>query len=366
MKFSCDTQALVESVNIVQKAVASRSTVECLEGIHITAKENKVILCGNNLEICIEAHLEAQVEETGEVVVNSNLFGNIIRKLSGETIDIKVGDKDVTTIKSGNSKFDITGIDSSEFPPFPEVGESKTFVLKQRELKEMISQTIFAVSSNDAKLILTGCYMSGEADHISMVAVDGYRLALKKEHPEEELPPVSMIIPAKTLNELNRIIKDDDSEIRITFSDKKVRFDFENVIFVSRLLEGEYIDYKRIIPSDYSYTVRASVKEMIDAVERVSIVITSEVQKNPIIFHISDGSIKICCETASGKSEEYVAVENTGADLTIGFNKRFLSEALKACTGEEIIMSFVGSVNPCLITPAEGDSYQFLILPVRL
>lgn len=371
MKFTCDKLAISDAVGIVQKAVAARSTLSVLEGIMIKAKDNKIILTGNDLEIGIESVIEANVEEEGSIVVNSKLFGEIIRKLSGEQVVIEVNSNNVTKIKCGNSKFNINGISAEEFPEIPKFDADFNITLSQKQLKDIVRHTIFAVGTSESKLILTGCLLEAYGTHINMVAVDGFRLALKKITTENEtvsgyLGDVSLVIPSKTLNELTKIIEDSDGDIKILCSQKNVRFEFENVVFTSRLLEGDYIDYKKIIPQEFKTTVKASVRSLVDAVERASLIITSDVAKSPVVMKISNGEIFINCETSAGKVEEFIPIEMTGDDIEIGFNNRYMLEALRGATGDEIYLNFVGSINPCLITPVEGDSFKFIVLPVRL
>lgn len=371
MKFTCDRNVLTEAINISQKAVASRSTLPVLEGLLIKAADGKVIITGNDLEIGIECILEAEIEYEGSIVVNSRLFGDIIRKMSGDVVSIDVNSNNVTNIKCGNSKFNISGIEASEFPEINRFDVEYDITLTQKQLKELVRHTIFAVGTNESKVILTGCLLEASGNNVNMVAVDGFRLAYKKITCENNtvsgiMGDVSLVIPSKSLNELIKIIDDSDDEIKIFCSEKNVRFEFNNVIFTSRLLEGDYIDYKKIIPVDYRTTIKTTSKEFIEAVERASLVITSEVTKSPVIINIVDGEVKINCETQIGKVEEFIPVEMTGDSIEIGFNNRYLLDALKATNTEEIKFSFIGSTNPCLISPVEGEDFKYIVLPVRL
>lgn len=371
MKFTCDRIAVTNAVNIVQKAVAVRSTLTVLEGILIKAKDGKVTLTGNDLEIGIESVIGADISSEGKVVVNSNLFGTAIRKMTGDTIVIDVSSNNTVQIKSGNSDLKLNGISGDEFPDIPKFETEFDLTLTQREFKSLIRHTIFAVGTSESKLILTGCLLEVSGGNVSMVAVDGFRLALKKINTEGErvsgyLGDVSIVIPSKTLKEINNIISDSDEKIIIRCSSKNVMFEFENVIFTSRLLEGDYIDYKKIIPQEFKTKIKADVKSLTEAVDRASIIITSEVNKSPLIMKISSGEAKILCETTVGAVDETVPVGVSGSDIEIGFNNRYLLEALKATEGEEVYLEFIGPVNPCLITPVEGEGFKFIVLPVRL
>ncbi len=371
MKFTCNRNVLTEAINISQKAVATRSTLPVLEGLLIKAYNDKVVITGNDLEIGIECILEAEVEIEGSIVVNSRLFGDIIRKMTGDTVSVDVNSNNVTNIKCGNSKFNITSIEAAEFPEINRFDVEYDITLTQKQFKELVRHTIFAVGTNESKMILTGCLLEASGNNVNMVAVDGFRLAYKKITCESDvingyLGDVALVIPSKSLNELVKIIDDSDEEIKIYCSEKNVRFEFNNVIFTSRLLEGDYIDYKKIIPSEYKTIIKTDVKSFIEAVERASLIITSEVTKSPVIMNIVDAQTKINCETQIGKVEEYIPVEMTGNAIEIGFNNRYLLDALKAVSTEEIKFSFIGSTSPCLISPAEGDDFKYIVLPVRL
>ena len=371
MKFTCDRNSLTYAINIAQKAVAARSTLPVLEGLLIKAKNGSVVVTGNDLEIGIECIFEAEIESEGSVVVNSRLFGDIIRKMTGESVVIDVNDNNVTNIRCGNSKFNITGIEAAEFPEIQRFDVQYEINLTKKQLKELVRSTIFAVGTNELKMILTGCLLEASGKNVNMVAVDGYRLAYKKIECENDtvsgyFGDVAIVIPSKSLNELTKILDDKDEEIKIFCSEKNIRFEFDNVVFTSRLLEGDYLDYKKIIPSEYKTKVKTDVKSVIEAVERASLVITSEVTKAPIILNIVDGEIKINCETQVGKVEEIIPVDMEGNAIEIGFNNRYLLDALKAVSTEEVKLSFIDSVNTCLISPVEGEDFKYIVLPLRL
>lgn len=371
MKFVCDRAAITEAIGIVQKAVASRSTITALEGILITAENNKVTLTGNDLEIGIECIIGSEIISEGKVITNSNLFGNAIRKMTGDTVTIESNENNIVRIKCGNSDMKLNGIAAEEFPEIPVFETEFDIILTQQEMKDLIKHTIFAVGTSESKLILTGCLLEASGNNVNMVAVDGFRLAFKKIVTENDavsgyLGDISIVIPSKTLKEVNTIISENDDNIIIKCSNKNVRFEFDNVIFTSRLLEGDYIDYKKIIPLEFKTSVISDVKPLVEAVDRASIIITSEMNKSPVVVKIEGTTANICCETSAGKVDEMLPVDMKGEDIEIGFNNKYLLEALKACTTEKVNIEFVGPVNPCLITPFEGDSFKYIVLPVRL
>lgn len=367
MKFTCDKASLQEATNIVQKAAATNSTLTILMGILITAKDNKIKLTCNNLDVAIECNINAQIEKEGTVVVSSRLFFDIMKNLAGDLVHISVNDKFVTNITGGGSNYDILGICAEEFPLLPTVEEETSLFLSQRELKELIRSTIFAAGTSENKLILTGCLLKAEDNNIIMVAVDGYRLALRQIQVKHDHPKTSFVIPARNLSELNKIIADSDENIQIIISNKNISFDFNGVRFVSRLLDGEFIDYEKIIPKSFTTTVRVKAAELENAVERASLIITNELVKSPLEISISQTGFEISCETQVGRSDECIYPEIIGEDLKIGFNHRYLLDAIKACPEDEYYIGFGSNLNPCLLYPINGkNDFKYIILPVRL
>ncbi|MDK2811016.1 MAG: polymerase subunit beta [Petroclostridium sp.] len=365
MKILCDKNILLDGINIVQKAVSPKSALPILEGILLEASEN-LKLTGNDLELGIECNVEATVERTGSVVLNSKIFGDIVRKLPNDIVHIEVQDNNSTYIKCGNSEFTIMGISSAEFPELPKVQKENALVVTQECLRSMIRQTIFAVGTNENKLILTGSCLEVNNNELNMVSVDGYRLALRKETIETKESKLSIVIPGKTLNELSKIIREDEEDINIYITTKHVLFEFDNCRIVSRLLEGEFLNYKQIIPKEYQLRVKASVKPLIDSIERAALIITSDNQKYPVKLNIKMDKIIISCMTQTGTVQDSVPVETFGDDLEIGFNHKYLLDALKACECDEIYMEFNTSLSPCIIKPIEGEQFIYLVLPVRL
>ncbi|MBZ4646139.1 MAG: polymerase beta subunit [Clostridia bacterium] len=365
MKILCDKNILLDGINIVQKAVSPKSALPILEGILLEASEN-LKLTGNDLELGIECNVEATVERTGSVVLNSKIFGDIVRKLPNDIVHIEVQENNSTYIKCGNSEFTIMGISSAEFPELPKVQKENALVVTQECLRSMIRQTIFAVGTNENKLILTGSCLEVNNNELNMVSVDGYRLALRKETIDTKDSKLSIVIPGKTLNELSKIIREGEEDINIYITTKHVLFEFDNCRIISRLLEGEFLNYKQIIPKEYQLRVKASVKPLIDSIERAALIITSDNQKYPVKLNIKMDKIIISCMTQTGTVQDSVPVETFGDDLEIGFNHKYLLDALKACECDEIYMEFNTSLSPCIIKPIEGEQFIYLVLPVRL
>lgn len=373
MKIICNKNILLSNINMVQKAVASNSTIKELEGILLEANNN-LKLTGNDLEIGIECNMDATVEEPGSIVLNAKIFGDIVKRLPEDTIYMEVNENNNTKIKCGNSEFNIIGLSSQDFTELPEVRKEGSFSISQEKLKSMIHQTIFAVSNNQNNAVLTGCYLETDNSFLNMVAVDGYRLALRKEHikdgdkdKDNDNKDLDLIIPGKTLNELSKILNgDDEQDISMYVTDKHVLFEFDNCRMVSRLLEGDFLKYKQIIPLEHKLKVKVSVKDLIDSIERVSLIIVSDNQKYPVKLDITIDKININCATQTGTVNDSINAETLGDDIEIGFNHKYLLDALKACECNEVYLELTNNLSPCVIRPIKGGKFTYLVLPVRL
>lgn len=365
MKIVCEKDTLLNSINTVQKAVLTKSTLPVLEGILINA-DDILTLTGNNLELGIEITTEAEIIEKGQIVVNSKIFGDIIRKLPDNKVYITVNEDSVIEIKCENSIFNIKGLTAEEFPEIPIVEKNNVLSIEQNKLRSMIRQTSFAISTNENKIILTGSLINAQDNLLTMVSVDGYRLALRKENIDETDNRFSFVIPGKTLNELFKILKDTDEKVNIFVSEKHALIEFNSCKVVTRLLIGEFLDYKQIIPDESKLKVTADVNMLIDSIERASLIITSDNKKYPIVLSIKLDNINISCNTDMGNVSDTVKVQTFGDNIDIGFNNRYLLDALKACECEKIIMEMNDSLSPCVIKPHEGDNFIYLVLPVRL
>jgi len=367
MKLRCTKESLIEAIGIVSKAVSSRSTIAVIEGIHLKAmEENQLRLTGNDFEIGIECIIDSQVEIAGEIVINAKMFGDIVRKLPEEAVDIELLDNNVTKIKSGKSKFEIPGIVATEFPELPTFDSEYNINIKKTNLKKMINNTIFSVGTNENKIALTGCLLETLGEQVRMVAVDGYRLAIRDEKLEREYEARSVIIPSKALAELNKILKDGDEEIEINYTSRHAVFLFDNCKMVTRLIESEYINYRQIMPKDSSIEIKCSVRELVSSIERAALVNTSENNKSPVKLKIANDNINVSCQTGVGTVDDNISAETGDAHIEIGFNHRFLLDALHACEGDEVVLKMKESTAPCVIEPAEGNEYYYLILPMRL
>lgn len=364
MKFICDKSSLIEAINTVQKAVSPKSTMPILEGILLECNDNKVVLTGNDLEIGIRYEIEASISEPGSIVLNSRMFGDIIRKLPDSSVMIETDANNITNIKCVNVDFNISGLLSTEFPKINEVARDNYIQIESNKLKKMIKQTIFAVSIRENKPVLTGALFEIENSRFTMVASDGYRLAIRNEEIKDTNNTINAIVPGKTLNELLKIIKDDESIITIYFADKHVLFEFDNFIVTSRLRDGEYIKYKSAIPTEYNIEINANVMDFCDSIDRAALIINTETSKSPLKLDIKNDTIKISCSSHMGKVSDIINVDSSGGELVIGFNHKYLWDAFKNCEDEEVKLKFISERYPLIITPNKGEEFLYMILPI--
>ncbi len=375
MKIICQKQQLLKIINTVQKAVSAKSIMPILECIKIDASaDGNLTVTGNNLDLCIEYNDTCNIPEGGSIAISSKMFGEIIRRLPDEVVTVTVNEENnVTTIKCDKSEFNIQGLSGLEYPAVPDVNETYRFTMKQASLKKMIRKTIFAVSQNEArKPILTGSLFEIETGVLSVVSTDGYRLAICKETVDSSLASKKFVIPGLTLKEVFKVLEDDEEKtVDIIVSDRHVMFEFENYKVVTRLLEGEYINYKPVLLTPNSIFVIANTSQLSESLERASLLINDDIsakaEKVPVRLNIVLDKIEITCMTGKGKVHDVVDVSVNGEDIEIGFNHKYLLEALRACEEEEIKMEFSNPRSSCFIRSCgNDDSYTFMILPVRL
>jgi len=364
MKFLCSQKKLSENISIVQRAISSRTTLPILEGIFIEASGGILKLVGNNLELGIECLLDADIEEEGAVVVPSRIFGDIIRKLPESTVEIEVMDNYLVKIKAANSLFKIQGIQADEYPALENIEESNPIEVEQGLLKKMIQKTIFAVATDETRPILTGALFEIEEKQVYMVCLDGYRLAVRNGSTSKE-GSLKVVIPGKTLNEISRIMDDDDKKISITINDSHVLFDMGYTRVVSRLLSGEFINYRQIIPGEYKTRIKLDTRLFTDCIERASLLAREE-KNNLIKLNIQEDKLIITSNSQIGQAYEELPIVMEGKELTIAFNARYLLDILNAIDDQEISIDFTTSTSPCVFRPLEGNNYTYLLLPVRI
>ncbi len=364
MKFYCEKTLLVEAVSNVSRAVSSKSTLPALEGILLQAKGNTLLLTGYDLEMGITTAVPAEVAEEGNIVLSARLFGDIIRKMSGETVSFESDSRLLSEVKCGMTQYTILGTPSEDYPELPVPKEEETFTISQGTLKSMIEQTLFAVSTSDAKPVHTGSLFDLEENQLTVVSVDGFRMAVRKEAIQNSVER-KFVVPGKTLSEIAKLLKDDDMPCTVRISQKHVVTEIEGYQVVSRLLEGDFLDYHSALPKSSSTEVTVETRVLMDSIERLSLLISDRI-KSPLRVTYGDERIELRCSTSLGKAYDEVQCKKTGPDVEMGFNNKYILDALRASGKEKVKLQISGPLSPMTVVPLEGDSFLFLVLPVRL
>ena len=367
MRFSCEKLQLLIAILTASRAAATKSPVPLLEGLLLETEGENIRISGYDLKIGIITTLPAEVEETGGIVLNARLFGEIIRKMPGQYITVSVNSAYVATISSENSEFEILGSPSSDYPELPSVDGQDTIDIDEALLKKMIAQTNFAVSDNESRPIHTGALFEIGGGELTIVAVDGYRLALRRELMEGgDDRSFSFVVPGTALSEVEKIVFEGEEKIAITLGSKYIMFSFGNTVLISRRLEGEFLNYRSSIPQSGKYQFKIDKNEIISAVERVSLIINDKL-KSPIRCVFGEGVVRFNTVSALGKANDECGMEGDGEELEIGFNDKYLLDALKAAPAEDIHFDLTTSTAPCVISPVDGSgNFLYMILPVRL
>lgn len=364
MKFSCLRTDLSNAVSNVSRAVSTKSSIPALEGILIKAYGEKINISGYDLEIGITTDMEATIQQQGEIVVGAKLFSEIVRKLPEEIVCIETDERMVTYITSGQSSFQIIGMSSVEYPDLPVFESTDVINIEAKILKEMIRQTVYAVSDNKAKPIYTGSLFELSENSMKIIAVDGFRMAIREETVESE-SNTSFVVPGKTQNEVLKLITDDEDNVEIVVGQRHIMFKIKNYSIISRLIEGTFLDYKSTIPADAKTEIVINPRILVNAVERVSI-LNNEKIHSPVRCTFSNDEIKLLCATSVGRASDSVSVSIMGEDVEIGFNNKYLLDALKNCETDEVKIRLNGSVAPLIIKPVKSDSFIYLVVPMRL
>ncbi len=364
MKFICSRDRLMEAINTVQKAVSARSTMPLLDGILIEA-ENGLKLTGYDLETGIEYQIEADIPETGKIVINARMFSEIIRKLPDDIVSIETTGNYSVQIECGNSHFSIKGMRADDYPKIPVVEEEQHLKVSQHLLRDMIRQTIFAVSTDESRPTLNGCYLVSEGQSIEMVAIDGFRLALRRNEVNEIQPDLHFIIPGKALNEVSRILAANELPVKISPSQNHILFDMGQIKLVSRLIQGEYMNYRGIIPQTADTTMTINPRILLAAIERASLVIAADDRRPFSLKMTNDETLVVNANTEIGTLREEITVAVTGSLIDIDFNPRYFLDALKVIEDDEIIIIFNGNMGPCVLKPVDSQEFAYLVLPLR-
>ena len=367
MKFSCEKALLQAAISVTSRAVSPKSSIPALEGILVEA-ENDLRLTGYNLETGIRTVVPADIQGRGSLVLSARLFGDIIRKLPDDIV-VFTTDNYMVNIRCGMSEFNILGTDAEEFPELPMVEYQNSIYIQQKQLKSMIGQTIFAVSDNESRPIHTGSLFEVDDSGLTIVSVDGYRLALRHEAIEkkEGAEAFSFVVPGAALSEVEKICADSEDIISVTQGMRHVMFKVGDTMLVSRRLEGEFLAYKNAIPRNNTIKVEGDTRALLASIDRVSLIITDKL-KSPLRCTFNDGVLMINTKTAIGDANDRCPITGDGKGLEIGFNNKYLMDALKAAPADRVRLEMTTGVAPCVILPLEGkeENFLYMVLPVRL
>ena len=369
MKIICYKDKLIKALNSVVKGVASKTTMPILEGILIQTNDNEIKLTTNDLEIGIEYIMDCEVKEQGSTVVNAIMFSEIIRKLPDTEIYISVNDKNLLEIECEGSLYKLATMNPDEFPELPKIEIENSIEVEQNTLKNMIRKTIFAVSNEETRPIFTGCLFEIENNKLNVVAVDGFRLALRNIYLNKQTNDFKAVIPGKTLNEVNKIISDSFEPIKIGVAKNQALFEMDNCKIVTRILDGEFLNYKNVIPSNWETRMRVNKSSLQNSFERISLISASTIEKEkkyPVKVQVDIGKITISCTNQTGDAKEELFVATEGKNLEVGFNPKYFLDSLKAIDDEEVYVEFGSSISPCLIKSIDNNDYTYMILPIRL
>ena len=366
MKFSCEKYLLQSACGIASRAAAGKSPIPALEGLLLQASD-QLTVTGYDLKKGIYTQLEAEVKEQGSVVVGARLLGEMIRRLPDGIVTISTDINNNVNVKCGKSEFNFMGISPEDYPEMPVVDGVNNIALPQKILGSMINQTIFAVADNDMRPIYTGTLFDIEGEELTLVSVDGYRLAKRSEKLESaKMENCSFVVPGSALADIERICGDSEELVKISVGAKHISFSIGETVVVSRRLEGEFLNYKKSIPDSFKYTVKVDRGEFMSAIDRVALIV-SERNTSPVRMSFNDGNIDCLCVTPIGRAEDVCTCEGSGEGLQIGFNDRYLKDALKAAAKEELNVCLNSAASPCIITAADGsENFTYMILPVRL
>ncbi len=364
MKLVFTKSNLNKAVGIVMKAVPTRTTMNILECILIDATTNEIKFTGNDMELGIETIVEGEIIEKGKIAIDAKLFSEIVRKLPDNDITLTTDSNNNALITCEKSKFNIAGKSGDDFSYLPAIIKDKMITLSQFQLKEVINQTIFSIAINDNNKMMTGELFEVNEGTLKVVGIDGHRIAIRNIKLEGRSDDVRVVIPGKTLQEISKILNADaESFVNIYFTNNHVLFEFDQTHVVSRLIEGDYFKISQMLSNDYETKVSINKKEFLDSIDRANLLIR-EGDKKPIIINILNGLLQVNVNSAIGALNEDIDIDKEGKDIMIGFNPKFLMDALRVIDDENVTMYLVNHKSPCFIRDKE-EKYIYLILPVN-
>ena len=366
MRFTCEKNLLVMGLNITGRTVAQKSALSAIEGILCRAGDG-LSLTGYNMETAITYLIEAEVSDVGECVLPARLFGDIIRRLPEGLVTVVVDENYKVSIRSGFASFTISAESADDYPELPDVGDGKSVRIPQQNLKELIGGTIFAVSENQGRPIHTGVKFEVEDEAVSAIAVDGFRLARRTFRCENVAGrKLSFVVPAQGLKEVEKILQDADEDVAFTLGSKHILFQIGQATLICRLLEGEFLDWRKVVPTDCPIKLVANVYDLASSIERVGLIV-SEKYKSPVRCVFANQELLLRTNTTIGAAEDRCTIAGDGKELEIGFNVRYLADALRAVPCEEVCIELTNSLSPIVLTPVdEKQDFAYMVLPVRI
>ena len=364
MKLICSKSNLLHGVNIVSKAVPTRTTMAILECILIDASANEIKLTANDMELGIETKIEGEIAERGVIALDAKIFSEIVRKLPDSDVTIETDASFKTTITCEKAKFNIVGKSGDDFSYIPYIERNEPIVMSQFTLKEVIRQTIFSIADNDNNKLMTGELFEIEENDLKVVSLDGHRISIRNIELKNNYSHKKVVVPGKTLQEVSKILPGSaEDEVSIFLTDNHIVFEFENTTVVSRLIEGEYFKIEQMLSSDYETKVKINKRELLDCIDRATLLV-KEGDKKPIIMNITDGTMELKINSFIGSMNEDIDIAKEGKDILIGFNPKFFIDALRVIDEEEVTLYMVNPKAPCFIKDDEG-TFIYLILPVK-
>ncbi len=366
IRFSCEKALLQNAVSVAGRAAAQKSTIPALEGLLIRAGQ-ELTISGYNMSTGIRTIVSSDVAAEGEVVLNGRLFGDIIRRMPDDTISFTADEKQMVHLSCGDADFDISGLSAAEYPELPEVEDESSFTISRKTLRAMIEETAFAVSTNESRPVHTGALFEADGQGLTVVAVDGFRLAIRREAVEKvEGGPFSFVAPGSALSEVKSICGDSEESAVVTMGKRHILFEVGDTQLICRRLEGEFLDYRNAIPRKNPIVLTADTKSLIESVDRVSVVISDKL-KSPVRCTFQKDRVYLSAKTANGEAKDICKIDGDGGGLEIGFNNRYLMEALRYAPADTVRIELNTGVSPALVLPTEGEEkFLYMVLPVRL
>ena len=366
MRFTCEKSMLVMGLNIASRTVAQKSSLSVIEGILCKA-ESGLQLTGYNMETAISYEIEAEIQDAGSCILPAKLFGDIVRRLPEGPVSVHVDENFKVSIRSGYASFSISAESAEDYPELPDVNSGRSVLIPQNALKELISGTIFAVSENQGRPIHTGVKFEVEENTVSAIAVDGFRLARRTWHTESPNGrEMRFVVPAAGLKEVEKILTDSEEEAAFTLGPKHILYKIGNATLICRLLEGDFLDWRKVVPTNCPVKLVAHVSDLAASIERVGLIV-SEKYKSPVRCVFSNQVLQLRTNTTIGAAEDRCSIAGDGKELEIGFNVRYLADALRAIPSEEVTLELTNGLSPIVLTPVEEKyDFSYMVLPVRI